>query len=564
MHPPTLTIDRPRLPAFSLAPGTKSVLFIVLAAVAVMSPTLIWGIPSSRDLSNHFRFALPFYDALRSGHYYPGWLAESNGGYGDASFRFYPPALYYLLAFAKLITGSWIAATVLTATLLFAVGGLGVFFWARVMGFKESAMWAGIFYIVAPYHLNQFFQSFLFAEFAAGAILPFLFAFAELVCRKRRAREVAGLAGCYALLFLTHLPLAVIGSVGLLVYALLRLAPGRRLTTLGLLGFSAALGLAASACYWTTVIFELNWIRADNFSPDPSVDYRQNFVLSTFSTNYLNVWWMNILVLATAVMFWPAAVLSITAGRKTSARRNTTIALSLMLLLTVFMATPVSRPVWNLVKPLQQTQFPWRWLALTSLICPMLLAASIPFWRERFKSRRRPLALFAAGSVALALVFCAAHIIREADWLSPDQFAQRLNELPGSESVSQWWPIWVRGAAKRMSAPVAAGGRVVTIDSWNPESRSFRVGDGPLTEARIRTFYYPHWTASVDGQSLPVTPDKDGAIKISIPARPVVVSMEFKEPIRVRYAAALSIVGWLSIGALLLKRQKPTRPSTNL
>src|SRR6185503_5849979 len=83
---------------------TIHLLLVMLAAILVISPILIWGVPSSRDLSNHFRFALPFYDALRSGHLYPGWLAESNQGFGDASFRFYPPALYYLLSFARAIT----------------------------------------------------------------------------------------------------------------------------------------------------------------------------------------------------------------------------------------------------------------------------------------------------------------------------------------------------------------------------------------------------------------------------------------------------------------------------
>lgn len=45
--------------AFSLPPETKGLLWIVLVSLAIMTPTLVWGIPSSRDLTNHFRFALP-------------------------------------------------------------------------------------------------------------------------------------------------------------------------------------------------------------------------------------------------------------------------------------------------------------------------------------------------------------------------------------------------------------------------------------------------------------------------------------------------------------------------
>jgi len=59
---------------------------------------MVFGIPSNRDLLSHFRLALPFYDAIRLGDLYPGWLAESNSGYGDASFRFYPPGFHHLIA----------------------------------------------------------------------------------------------------------------------------------------------------------------------------------------------------------------------------------------------------------------------------------------------------------------------------------------------------------------------------------------------------------------------------------------------------------------------------------
>src|SRR5262245_41565573 len=98
---------------FRLSPETKHVLIVMVAAAATFAPTLLWGIPFNRDLSNHFRFELPFYEALSHGHLYPGWLAESNHGFGDASFRFYPPALYYLLSLARAIAGSWYPATVI-------------------------------------------------------------------------------------------------------------------------------------------------------------------------------------------------------------------------------------------------------------------------------------------------------------------------------------------------------------------------------------------------------------------------------------------------------------------
>src|SRR5712691_11049041 len=305
----SLSLSATRSFASSLTPETRHLIIVVLVAIAIMGPLLLWGVPSNNDLSNHFRFALPFYDALRSGHFYPGWLAEANQGFGDASFRFYPPALYYLLALTRTLAGNWYAATVIAFSALSVMGALGIYFWAREFGSSEMAMWAGILYSVAPYHLNQFFQAVMLAEFAVAADLPFAFAFTERVCKRRRKRDVAGLAAAYAVLILPHLPLAIIGSITLAVYALLRIERKNRSATLMCLASSVALGLAASACYWTTMLIELKWIRADNLNPEPSVDYRHNFVFSTFSSDSLNVWWMNILLLGTVAMFWPALAL---------------------------------------------------------------------------------------------------------------------------------------------------------------------------------------------------------------------------------------------------------------
>ena len=128
MHSPAIAIDWNKRLGATVTPAPTALLWIAVASIAIMLPTLIWGMPSSVDLTNHFRFALPFYDSVRSGHMSPGWLAESNSGYGDASFRFYPPAVYYLLAGARMLTGNWFAATLLTANLLFMLGGFGVYF----------------------------------------------------------------------------------------------------------------------------------------------------------------------------------------------------------------------------------------------------------------------------------------------------------------------------------------------------------------------------------------------------------------------------------------------------
>src|SRR5688572_11377495 len=260
--------------SFAGSPETKYIVFVVAVSLLTIVPALVFGVPSNRDLSNHFRFALPFYDAIAAGNFYPGWLAESNHGYGDPSFRFYPPALYYILAAARFSLGDWYQATVFTFALLSVTGGLGMYFWSNSILRDPRAAWAGFFYALVPYHVNQLYQAMMLAEWAGSAILPFCFGFVERVCERGKPRDVAGLAIAYGILVFTHLPLAIIGSIALLVYALMRTGTRGIVPTFAKLALGVALGLIATAIYWVTMVAELRWIAVNDIEPLASVDYR--------------------------------------------------------------------------------------------------------------------------------------------------------------------------------------------------------------------------------------------------------------------------------------------------
>src|SRR2546429_2617245 len=206
-----------------LRPNLGSGLVVAIVATVVLLPIMIVGIPSGADLPNHLRFVLPFYESLQSGHFHPAWLAESNYGLGDLRFTVYPPGLYYLLSATRWLTGGWYSASISSLVLLSIVVGLGAYFWARSVLNPKLAMWAGILYALAPYRLNEVYQASLLSEYAACSILPFAFAFVERLCRKPRAFDIAGLGAAYALLILTNLPLAVIGSVSPAVHSLRRI-----------------------------------------------------------------------------------------------------------------------------------------------------------------------------------------------------------------------------------------------------------------------------------------------------------------------------------------------------
>jgi hypothetical protein len=551
MTTPSLAISNQKVSPNALQPDTRNILWIVIVSLAIMAPAIIYGIPSNHDLTNHFRFALPFYDAIRLGHFYPGWLAESNHGYGDPSFRFYPPALYYALAAARALTGNWYSSHLLTFTFLSIVGGVGTYLWARTIMSSDSALCAAIIYALAPYHLNQFYEATLLAELAGSSLIPFSFFFIERLCQKQRIRDMAGLAISFALLVLTHLPLTVIGSIALLFYAVLRLPKTGRWRTLFMLGGGVLLGLAASASYWVCMLAERNFIRADVFLADPSAYSHLDFLFSTFSPENLNVWWMNILTLFTFLMIWPAAML-LWPKLRGSINSRATISVALLMLFSLVMATQISLPIWHFVRPLQQTQFPWRWLAIASLAGSLLVAMSWPVWRKLYAGKRRPFALLALGSVVLSVAFSASHTIREAMFLPKRDFETRIQSIPGSASLTFWLPTWASENIREMPAPLEISGRTTRVDSWEPETRSFFVGAGEPGYMRVRTLYYPYWIATTQGQHLATSAAEDGALLISVPSQGLPIDLRFTEPPRVHAVAVITALGWLVIAGILV------------
>jgi len=537
-------------------------LLAALAGVVVLLPAIIWGMPFNNDLANHYHFALPFYDAIQQGNLHPGWLASPNFGYGDPVVRFYPPALYYLLAVGRSLTGNWYHGSLLALTLVSAFGTLGAYFWARSFVPGRIAIWAAVFYAFMPYHLAEIYQAAQLAEFAAGAALLFALGFTKRVCDDGRIRNVVGLAAAFALLLLSHLPLAVFGSLTLLVYALLSLVKNQKSRALVRLASAVFLGLASSAFYWTSVVAEMRWIIADGVNPDPLLDYRKNFIFSTLSPEKSEtLWWMGLLLVATLSMLLPALVIFL--KRFATPNRRSLMAVGLLVFLSLIMCTALSKPIWVALPFLSLAQHPFRWLAVVSAAVPIVMAASVPFWFERFKQRSRPVAFATVGLVIISMTFSISQTIRGATYLSRSSFEQMLRPLNEAPGIIQWLPVWASAAAqdkpsyeKCVPPPagekVAAGARAVQTSKWDALNRTFTIGPGPTMDARVSVFYYPHWIATANGRVLPTHPGADGALLISLPSQPLTINLEFREPPRTMISTAASIFSWTLLASLLI------------
>lgn len=527
-------------------------LFFLCASLLVIAPTYFLGIYKGPDISQHFQFADTFERAILSGDFYPSWAANENLGYGSVGLRFYPPLFSFLLAIAHIITGNWHVATCLVFLLFSLIGSVGVYLMAKEFLITHQAFWAAIIFALMPYHLNQIYNISVYAEFAGSSILSFCFLFVTRLCRSGKLVNVIGLSISYALLILTHLPSAVIGSLCLLIYSLVILPKDKVWSTFVKLSVASLLGLSASSIYWLRMVTELDWMRNTKFRNDIVFDYKQNFLLTSEWFDGRQYWFLNIVLLVTLLMvgiaFWGLY-------RKNELKLLKDLRGVIVLFFTsVFMTTVISQPVWNALPFIQEVQFPFRWLTITVISSSIIAAAGIkPVYELSLLSQRHQQAiklmvsLLAAGVI---LVFSLTWISVSNSYLPANNFDEWVNNTVSSMGFDFFWTTYTKERAFDIKEKIVAVNRTTEVTTWQPYEKIFEVEAGNRTNVRVATLFYPHWKATVN--NIPVEPilADDGAILVPLPAEHSTIKIWFQEPFYIIVAKYVSICTWLLLGLI--------------
>lgn len=531
------------------------VLIIACVSIAAALPLFLYGITQGPDLKQHFQFADTVRTTLSSGGVYPSFSIDQNGGLGDVGLRFYPPLTYYILTPLYFAVGDWFNAVVSMYVLVMFVGGLGIYLWAReFLTERHSVLAAGIF-IVAPYHLSQIFQSFLLAEFTASAIVPFCFLFVTRIARRGSAADVAGLAAAYSLLTLTHLPSTMLVSICLAIFSF-AMIDTKRIVSYGLkLVVAATVALGASSFYWIRMVSEMAWVKhsyPEYFTG--AFDFSNNFL---FGFGYIygiendgrSLWFADMMLGATIVIAVPAILYLV---RRQIDNLRFVASLAVVMSIGVIMATPLSTPVWQTFIFLQKIQFPWRWICVITPLAAIL--GSIGIIKIADAGERNALTPAKLGLTAiLALfVFTTAFLVKGAIYMPRAAFDEMTANISASPSYIAWWPLWAKESAFEVKDLAFAAGRQIEVVAVDGTNKRFKVAGGEPSTMRVRTFYYPHWRADVNGAPVDVSPDNDGLITLPLAADAAEVRLLFAEPARARRAVWVSIFAWLAIAALAL------------
>jgi len=527
-----------------------AIICLLLSALAVL-PFFFFGqadgrgdgfeiaMPVTHDMHLHYEQIESFHAGLTSGEIYPRWEEDTNRGFGAPTTCFYPPGVYYLTSALYLISSDWIRAILNLHLLMMVASGAAIYFYARQKMSRAAAVVAMAAYIFLPYHLIDQYQRGAIAELLSFVWMPFILLFSDRLFERpaplqeaKPARlnlshillNMAGLALSLAGFLWSHPPTAYQFLLGfgviVLVFAWLR----RDLKGLVMVGAGSVLGLALSAAYLYPASVEQDLIRHEYVSVrwpyHESYIFWHNLPDREYHLAFFNlldsVWILSAIALTGSAILLLLIKRRIT--RQTEGLYHRVILWTTLGAVASFLMTRLSYPIGKHIPKIDIGVFTWRMTSITTLAVALLAGACMQAGmnarannREGIFNNASIVAIFITICAMLFSLFFVMKPIYGAPVFVPEP--EHINDA----MIPRTAPEDPRELPDVEAAELVGGNGQVFIERWSPEHRLIRVDLSGADKLMIRTFYFPGWRVTVDGQpanfelgeAIPVRRSKD-------------------------------------------------------
>ncbi len=567
-------------------------LLITLLGLPLITPLLRWtAVACTHDGHLHYHRVAAMAHAWGNGIYVTRWLPDLAFGYGYPFFVYREAAPLYAVLLPHLAGLPLPAASNLFYALTILASGIFMALWARDLFGPRAAVVSAVAYMAAPYVLIDALVRGNAPESLALPLLPFLlWAGRRWVLFGSRRAFVIGALGL-ALLSFSHNISTFIFAPTLAVYLIavawfsgargLDDSPARTRAALLRAALLLALGLGLAFFYTGGAVLEMDEVTLEMSTTTRNNDWRYNFasvveILSPIAPEdptllnpplRLRLGWVPLLLAALGAtgLVWLRGA----DGRAREQRLHIWLMLA-GVAVYLFMALPVSRPVWEALPLIDFVQFPWRFVGRAAL--PVAFLAGIPFYSDE---RRAPStdSSFVARRSSLVLLAIALLILEAIPNLYPrlcqeEPFPtiltvhayERATGLVGVDPEGSYFPraVQERPTGSPLEADFAAGRTPQRFDAttlpagatlrdvvYTCHGVSLTVATPQPFTARYLSFDFPGWSARVDGAPVPIAAeDPTGLITFAVPAG--------EHAVEVRWGATPLRLGLVSLSVLSL------------
>lgn len=500
---------------------------------------------------------------MQQGDFYPRWIPWFHFGYGYPIFNFYAPLGTWLGGLLGLLGIHAAAAFNLLTAISWVVGSLGMYGLARRFLPASGALVAAALWVYAPARLYEVWMQGSISHILATALVPWVFWALVNVIENPGRRACAGLALAFGALLLAHQPTMFITGLFVSIVAVglsLREAQKANNSPIPRLLWVAgglALGLVIAAIFLLPLALELNLIVINTPADDVPATLGRNFLKP--SDLFLLPLLVDMSDLSRSIPHTFGLVAAILGAAGLGAlvwRRRFALATLLLvaMLVAIFLLLEVSLPVWLRVPLMDQLRYPWRILRVAVVFVALLGGTSVllfPRWQH----------MMSAGALILVigagLPYVTPHVEKvDFTTLSPAD-AIRFEQTTGAVGVTsfdEFKPVWGANNPRDLppsvddyaSAPMRLY-PIIPIDGVALEQiddQTVRVQAVEPFTLSFRQFYFPGWTATIDGDPIVIAPEPDfGLISMEIPAGEHVVRLHWSGTLVENLAPLVTLAG---------------------
>ena len=475
---------------------------------------------------------------LRAGVFPVRWMPDAAYGYGYPFFNYYAALPYYLAALLNIAGLDILTAIKLTQTLGFVAAAFAMYGWTRRHFSRAGAWLAAMAYTFAAFHLvNVYTRGDSLSEFYAFVFYPLILWSMDRTFEQRDAHSVVALALAFGGLLMTHNLSAFIFAPFVLLYIAFQIlnlqSPISNLrssiSNLWPCVLGLALGLALSAWCWVPQLGETSYAQLGEQTTgyfNYSNHFRGvNLVQPTLAFDYdvgkTTPFAMSFVQAALAAI--GAVVIAVRAIRQR--RFDLLPAFTLTgLLISTWLITPLSKPVWDHAPFWPLLQFPWRYLSAQAVFTA-LATAQVVGHKTATTHYPIPGTQYIAVTLGLLLTFTAlANLHPDRLYIGPaDVTTERLQIYEmftaniGTTIRYEWLPnevvprLYTSDAliepGRPMQAVALEGDATASRFAAAPTRREWRVTAGPSgATMAFPILWWPGWQARVDGKPVPVWP----------------------------------------------------------
>ena len=575
-----------------LDPG---LLLVIALSLFAAKPLLAGaGLYRGHDTGHHLFRMASMQRSWAQGEYFPSWAEDTYWGYGSPVFHYYGSLTYHITSLLQFVFRlNSIQAARWLLLLSFLMCGAGMYLFCQRRSGRLGALIAGLVYVNSPYlfHVNAQLRS-AYPELFALSLFPIL------LWRMDALRDAPNARNFLLVLLLEAALINAHNFSGLLMtgIAIAWLAfeavvqgfnrEASQLNGRGELwaGLALAIGILAAASFWLPAFWERETVTLDQFLYAIKRGHwrtiNELFKVAAQFYSFERPYFFGALHIGIAQWIFAlagvgGALLLYIRGYRTRhphAFLGAVFFFGLSLWL-IFMMTPQSQPIWDLASTLRfMQQHPWRLLGPVAL-CMAYLASLNGLLLSRLP---RDLGLAAIALAITAPVVCGLAITRTMVWnyarVDVSAAALVTNRFPGTTHRTEFFPSTASNDVdqSRLLKDYFAGYPVDRFDhgllppgsqakllQTAPEFHTWRISSPTPFTAEILTFWWPGWTATVDGREVAVTSsDPFGFIGVSLPAGDYTLRVYLGSTPARDLGALISVVAFLAGLALAWRLQR--------